>query len=128
MTSDLPSRRHGHKAVAQHQVGGNRAEQLAVDVELVHVDELEPIALRQAPGLGRFGGVVHGAGGGLLHQRLSGALGFRSTFHQCTTDESWNNGKYNASNNPAMTMPSTMSRTGSTSVTKRSRLVSSSSS
>ena len=36
-----------HEAVAQHQVGGNGAEQLLVDPELVHVDELEPVALGQ---------------------------------------------------------------------------------
>ena len=36
-----------HEAVAQHQVGRNRPEQLLVDVERVHVHELEPVALGQ---------------------------------------------------------------------------------
>ncbi len=38
-----------HKAVAQHQVGGNRAEQLLINPELMHVEEVEPVALRQPP-------------------------------------------------------------------------------
>ena len=81
------------EAVAQHQVGGDGAEQLAVDVELVHVDELEPIALRQAAGFGRFRGVIDRADRGSCDQRLGGALGFRSAFHQCTTDDSWKSGR-----------------------------------
>ena len=62
-------------------------------MELVHVDELEPVALGQPTRLGRLGGVVDGADRRLLHQRLRGALGFRSAFHQCTTDESWKRGR-----------------------------------
>ena len=50
MTSDLPSRRHGTKPKRSIRSAGIDAEQLAVDVELVHVDELEPVALRQPAG------------------------------------------------------------------------------
>ena len=42
-----------HEAVAQHQVRGNRSEQLLIDPELVHVEELEAIALGQ-PARRRF--------------------------------------------------------------------------
>ena len=38
---------HRHEAVAEHQVGGNRPEQLLIDPEFVHVDELAPVARRQ---------------------------------------------------------------------------------
>ena len=38
-----------HEAVAQHQIRGDRAEQLVVDAELREVDELEPVALGQPP-------------------------------------------------------------------------------
>jgi hypothetical protein len=47
-----------HETVAQHEVRGNRPEQLLVDAELVHVDELEAIALRQLPGARHLLGVV----------------------------------------------------------------------
>ena len=42
-----------HEAVAQHQVGGNRAEQIVVDAELREIDEREPVALGQAPARAR---------------------------------------------------------------------------
>ena len=57
MTSACPFAAVRHEAVAQHQVGGNRAEQLVVDAELRQVDELEPIALGQPPRLRDFGRV-----------------------------------------------------------------------
>ncbi len=56
-----PSRRYGTNAVAQHQVGRNRPEQLLVDPERVHVDELEPVALGQPARLLDFSGAVAGA-------------------------------------------------------------------
>ena len=37
-----------HEAVAQHQVRGNRPEQLLVDPEVVHVQEVEPIPIGEA--------------------------------------------------------------------------------
>ena len=54
MTSDVAFAAIRHEAVAQHQVGGNRAEQLVVDAELRQIDELEPIPLGQPPGLRDF--------------------------------------------------------------------------
>ena len=45
-----------HEAVPQHQVRRNRPEQVLIDREMIHVDELEPIPLGQA-----LGGLVLGA-------------------------------------------------------------------
>ena len=67
MTSALPSRRNGHEAVAQHQIGRNRPEQLLIDPELVHVEELEPVALGQPARLRFFGAALLG-GGGVAHR------------------------------------------------------------
>ena len=47
MTSVVPFAPVRHEAVAQHQVGRDRAEQLVIDAELRQVDELEPVALGQ---------------------------------------------------------------------------------
>ena len=52
----LAARRH--EAVAQHQLGGDRPEQLAVDMELRHVDVVQPVALGQPPRLRDFGGAL----------------------------------------------------------------------
>jgi hypothetical protein len=49
-----------HEAVAQHQVGRNRSEQFLINPELVHVEELEPVAIRQAPRRGHFRGAIRG--------------------------------------------------------------------
>ena len=66
MTRALPSRAARHEAVAQHQVGGDRAEELLVDPELVHVDELEPVALGElARARHLVGGVVAGREAGI---------------------------------------------------------------
>jgi hypothetical protein len=43
--------------VAQHQVSGDRPEQFRIDPERIHVDELQPIALGQPPGVFEFGNV-----------------------------------------------------------------------
>ena len=46
----------GHEPVAQHQVGGNRPEEVVVEVVVRQVDKLQPIAFRQPlgdRGLGR---------------------------------------------------------------------------
>ena len=47
-----------HEPVAKHQVRRDRPEQLLVDAELVHVDELEAIAFRELLGLRDLLGVV----------------------------------------------------------------------
>jgi hypothetical protein len=109
-----------HKTVPQHQVRGNRPEQLRVDPELRHVDELDPIALREPSRVGLFGGMVDD-GDVVRYFRPPG-------FHQCTTDDSWNSGRYSASSRLAMTSPRMMRSTGSIRVTNRSRLDCSSSS
>ena len=54
MTSARPSRRDRHEPVAQHQVGRNRPEQLLIDPERLHVDELEAVALGQRARLRHF--------------------------------------------------------------------------
>ena len=36
--------------VAQHEVGGNRPEELVIDAELAEIDEFEPVALGQPRG------------------------------------------------------------------------------
>ena len=61
-----------HEAVAQHQVRRNRPEQLLIDPELVHVEELEPIALGQPARRRFFGAALLGGdlGDRLVDQRL----------------------------------------------------------
>ena len=49
-----------HEAVTQHQVRGNRSEQFLINPEVVHVQEIEPIAFRQAAGRGLFGAALFG--------------------------------------------------------------------
>ena len=61
-----------HEAVAQHQVGRNRSEQLLIDPERVHVDELEPVALGQPPRLLELGRALVDAE---LRQRRCAATG-----------------------------------------------------
>ena len=60
-----------HERVPQHQIRGNRPEQLLIDREVIHVDEFEPIPLGQA-----LRGLVLGAAlfGG------DGSLGFRHRY------------------------------------------------
>ena len=48
----------GNEAVAQHQVGRNRPEQLLVDVERIHVHELEPVPIRETPRLLELGTAI----------------------------------------------------------------------
>ena len=60
MTSDVSFAAVRHEAVAEHQVGGNRAEQLVVDAELRQVHELEPIPLGQPFRVRDFGRVFGG--------------------------------------------------------------------
>ena len=123
MTSDFPVAPVRHEAVAQHQVGRNRPEQLLVDPELVHVDEFQPVALRQLrargppprsspPGSGRGGWV---------------AVAIASIYPP-TTELSSNSGMYSASTTAAMTTPMMTSITGSISVMNRATSVSISSS
>ena len=111
-----------HEAVAQHQVGGDRPEQLLIDPERVHVDELEPVALGEAPRLLELGVVRRRrrdrARGRSAGRRIVGVRGHE--FYLPSTELSWKSGMYSASSRPAMTMPMTTSRTGSTSVTNRS--------
>jgi hypothetical protein len=47
----LPFAAMRHEPVAEHQLRGDRAEQIVVDMEVDHVDEREPVALGQAPRL-----------------------------------------------------------------------------
>ena len=54
MTSVVALAAIRHEAVAQHQVGGNRPEQIVVDAELREVDELQPVALGQPARLRDF--------------------------------------------------------------------------
>ena len=56
MTSVLPVAAVRHEAVAEHQVRGNRAKQIVVDVGLRDVDVLEPIPLGETPRVRRFRG------------------------------------------------------------------------
>jgi hypothetical protein len=51
-----------HEAVTQHQVRGNRPEQIVVDQEVVHVDELEPVPLGEPSCMRDFGEAVFGRG------------------------------------------------------------------
>ena len=126
-----------HEAVAQHQVGGDAAEQFLIDPEQPHVEELEPVAVGQAAGVRLLGAAgvdrqrhevlvgqglgVEGAGGGRgLHVRLRP--------QRPITDDSWKMGRYSASTTPAMTTPMNSRSTGSISVTNRPTSVSTSSS
>ena len=52
-----------HEAVAEHQIGRDRAEQVVIDAELRQVDELEPVALGE---LARPGGLSRLLGGARL--------------------------------------------------------------
>ena len=58
ISSVLPIAAVRHEAVAQHQVGRNRSEQLLVDAERVHVHELEPVPLREPPRLFELGAAI----------------------------------------------------------------------
>ena len=46
------------ESVAQHQVGGNRSEQLLINPEFVHVDEFDVVPLRDLTGARDLFGVV----------------------------------------------------------------------
>ena len=52
----------GNEAVPQHQVRGNRAEQLVIDAELRQVDERQPVALGQPARVRRLGRLLGGGG------------------------------------------------------------------
>ena len=111
-----------HEAVAQHQVRRNRSEQLLIDPELVHVEELEPIALGQPPRRRLFGAALLGRHFGRVFDQRFGverALGSHIHYRFPITDESWNSGRYSASTMPAITTPMTTSIAGSITVTKR---------
>jgi hypothetical protein len=96
----LPLTAARHEAVAQHQVGRNRPEQLLVDPELVHVEKVEPVPLRQAAGPRRLLASLGQRGGrfaGLLDQRLRierFRIGVVRDVHQRLpiTDVSWKSG------------------------------------
>ncbi len=102
-----------------------------VDLELLEVDELEAVALRQAPRVRRLG---HALLGRLIDpvrvQHLHPWLHSGPLRYTCgpTTADNWNSGMYSASSRPAMTMPMMTSSAGSMSVTNRPRSVSISSS
>ena len=61
MTERLAVAAVRHEAVAQHQVGRNRPEQILVDPERVHVDELEAVALGEAARLRELLAALFGA-------------------------------------------------------------------
>ena len=126
-----------HEAVAEHQVGGNRPEQLLVDPELVHVQEIEPVALGQPAGPLRLGRPLRPAaaadspGSSTSVSASSGSVSgwLRDVHHRVPmTAESWKSGMYSASTIAAMTIPMITSSAGSMSVTKRPTSVSISSS
>ena len=48
ITRVFPCAFERHKGIPEHQVRGNRPEEFLIDREPVHVDELEPVALREA--------------------------------------------------------------------------------
>ena len=62
----------GHEAVAQHQIGRDRAEQILVDPERVHVHELEVVALGETPGVVELGDSFVGAELGRLGVKRCG--------------------------------------------------------
>ncbi|HEV8237629.1 MAG TPA: hypothetical protein VGP84_23625 [Gemmatimonadaceae bacterium] len=70
-----------HEPVPQHKVRGNGAEQLLVDPERVHVDELEPVALGETPRVLElrvpinFSGGARGARGVRRVRRVPGVPG-----------------------------------------------------
>ena len=108
-----------NEAIPQHQICGNRSEQLLIDAELTHLHEFQAIADRQgARPCDLFGEVVG------VRQRIH----FRSRHYEPTTDVNSNNGMYNASTTMAMMIPMNTSKTGSTKVMKRPTSVSISSS
>ena len=108
-----------NEAIPQHQVRGNRSEQLLIDPELTHLHEFQAIADRQGARACDLFGEVVGVG-----QRIH----FRSRHYEPTTDVNSNNGMYNASTTMAMMIPMNTSKTGSTKVMKRPTSVSISSS
>ena len=99
-----------HEAVAQHQVRGNRSEQLLIDPELVHVEEVEPIALGQPARRRLFGAALFGRDLARPAPRSAPRgrarrLGCHVHYRFPITDVSWNSGRYSASTMPAITMP-----------------------
>ena len=106
MTSELAFAPVRHEPVAQHQVGRDRPEQLLIDPELVHVDEFEPIALRQLARPRDFLGVVlRIRQDRLVRSRLPSV----ATAHVTTTELNSKSGIYSARTTAAMTMPMTTS-------------------
>ena len=93
-----------HEAVAQHQVGGDGPEQLLVDAEESHVEELEPVALGEPAGVrflvlaaavGRQRRELLGGGQGLGVERVGGRGGVHGggSGQRPITDDSWNSGR-----------------------------------
>ncbi|MEZ5285478.1 MAG: hypothetical protein R2712_11880 [Vicinamibacterales bacterium] len=91
----------GDEPVPQHEVGGDRPEELLVDPELRHVEELQPVALGQPPGLLGLGGPrgdQRRGFGGLLDERvrveLVGGVRVVGDVHQRfpSTEVSWKSG------------------------------------
>ncbi len=127
-----------HEAVAQHQVGGNRSEQLLIDPELVHVEEVETIPLGQPPRRGFLGAALFGGdqGAGRFFDQRFGVerllwihvVDLVGHYLFPITDVSWKSGRYSDSTMPAITTPMNTSMAGSISVTKRATSVSISSS
>ena len=142
--------------VPQHEVGGNRPKELVIDAELAEIDELEPVALGQPPGAGRLERAIRRRRLAPAHvqlrlrlvrgrrwclcvhslaipgvpgsARLVGLEAVRSHAHHRSALDRLKSGMYSDSSKPAITMPMTMRRIGSTSVTNRPRFVSISSS
>jgi len=100
MTSALPSRRVRDEPVTEHQVGRDRPEQLLVDPEFVHVDELDVIALRELPRAGDFLGVILRGGNEVRLIRLIDSSPLHP--YHCTTELSSNSGMYSASTTSAI--------------------------
>jgi hypothetical protein len=111
-----------HEPVPQHQIGRDRSEEILIDSELLHVDELEPIALGQHPRTGEFLGVFL-----RIRQILADAVAISRTYVP-TTEVNSKSGRYNARTTAAMMIPMKTSIAGSISLVTRSTSVSTSSS
>ena len=114
-----------HEPVAQHQVGRNRSEQLLIDAERFHVDELEAVAVGQPARFLDFSRPLAGAELRLGVERRPRESCRVCVSHQdvVNTELNWKSGMYSASSSAAITMPMMTSSSGSTSVTNRSMLV-----